>query len=75
MPKTVRRKPQTCTADQFLSEDTGLPHKLELVDGEIGPFPDAGKLTLLASWGADEIVRLTGPEVWQEALAALQSKS
>jgi hypothetical protein len=44
---------------------------MELWDGEIGPYSDAGKQTLLANWGADEIIRLTGPEIWREALAAL----
>ena len=37
-------------------------------------FP-VGKLTLLANWGADEIIRLTGPAIWREALAALDKTS
>lgn len=71
IPKTVARKPQPITVDEFLSEDAGLPEKVELIDGEIGPYSDAGKLTLLANWGADEIIRLTGRDVWFAALAAL----
>ncbi len=69
MPKQIRREMQLFTAAEFLSEDAGLPEKVELVDGEIGPYSDTGKLTLLANWGADEIIRLTGPEIWHDALA------
>ena len=70
MPQAVRRDPQPVTAKEFLSDASGLPEKVELVKGVIGPYSDAGKLTLLANWGADDIIRLTGPEIWQEALAA-----
>jgi hypothetical protein len=71
MPKQLTRAPQRFTVDEYFSEDAGLPEKMELWDGEIGPYSDAGKQTLLANWGADEIIRLTGPEIWREALAAL----
>ena len=74
MPKTLTRAPQRFTVDEFLSEDADLPHKMELINGVIGPYSDAGKLTLLANWGADKIVALTGPEIWREALAALEKK-
>ena len=70
MPKTLRRKPQRYTVDEVFSEDAGLPEKLELIDGVIGPFSNRGKLTLLANWGADRIIALTEREVWLEALAA-----
>ena len=69
MSKAVERKPQGFTVDEFLSDDADLPHKMELIDGVIGPFSDQGKLTLLANWGVDEVIRLTGPEVWRQALA------
>lgn len=71
MPKTLTRAPQRLTVDEYFSEDAGLPEKIELWDGVIGPYSDAGKQTMLANWGADEIIRLTGPEIWREALAAL----
>ena len=70
MPKAVKRKPQKITVDEFLYGDTGLPEKMELDGGMIGPFSDRGKLTLLANWGVDKVTRLTGPEIWREALAA-----
>lgn len=70
MPKVVRREPQRTTVREFLSEEAGLPEKVELDTGVIGPYSDAGKLTLLANWGADDILRLTGPAVWLQALAA-----
>jgi hypothetical protein len=71
MPKTLRREPQKFTVAECCSEDAGLPEKLELWNGVIGPFSDRGKLSLLANWGADDVVRLTGPEIWREAIAAL----
>ena len=55
----------------MLSPAINLPEKLELIDGEIGPFSDAAQLAMLANWGADKIVALTGPDVWREALAEL----
>ena len=70
MPKKLLREPQKFTVDEFFSEDPGLPEKIELWAGEIGPYSDAGKQTMLANWGADEIIRLTGPEIWRDALAA-----
>lgn len=70
MSKRVRREPQKFTVQEFLFGDVGLLEKVELVNGEIGPYSDAGKLTLLANWGADEIIRLTGPQLWRETLAA-----
>lgn len=66
----VARKPLLFTVDEFLSDEVDLPEKMELVDGVIGPYSKRGKLALLANWGADAIVRLTGPEIWREALAA-----
>lgn len=69
MSKLVRCEPQPVTADEFLSDGSGLPEKIELVQGVIGPYSDAGKLTLLANWGADDVMRLTGPEIWRAALA------
>src|SRR5262249_25064937 len=51
MPKTVQRKPQKVTVDELLDyEETGMPEKMELIGGVIGPFSDRGKLTLLANW-------------------------
>ena len=73
MPKTVERKPQKFTVDEFLSDDAGLPEKMELFNGVIGPFSDSGKLTLLANWGADKVIALTGPDIWREVLAALDA--
>ena len=69
MPLQMQREPQGMTAQEFLSGESGLPEKVELVRGAIGPYSDAGKLTLLANWGADEIIRITGPDVWKDALA------
>ena len=69
------RPPRGFTVDQYLSDEVDLPSKLELVDGEIGPFSDQAKTALLANWGADAIVRLTGPAIWREAIAAHERKS
>ena len=69
--KIVARKPQTFTVDECFSPATNLPEKLELIDGEIGPFSDAAKMAILANWGSDKIVVLTGPDVWGEEIAAL----
>ena len=70
MSKPVLRQPQKCTVDDFLGGGLGLPEKTELVKGMIGPFSDEGMRTLLANWGADKIIEVTGPGVWLEALAA-----
>jgi hypothetical protein len=75
MPKSVLREPQLVTPREYLSDEAGLPEKVELVRGVIGPYSDAGKRTLLANWGADDILRLTGPDVWREALAAFDKSS
>ena len=61
--------------DQYFSDDVNLPRKLELVDGEIGPFSEKAKLALLANWGADEILRLTGSEIWHEAIKAFEREN
>lgn len=71
MAKTLKRKAQALSIDDYLSPEVDLPEKLELIEGEIGPFSDAAKLALLANWGADTIVALTGPQVWREAIAAI----
>jgi len=71
MPKQVRREAQPFNSRDFTSGEADLPEKVEVIHGVIGPYSDAGKLTMLANWGADEIIRLTGPEIWREALAAL----
>jgi hypothetical protein len=73
MSKPMGSGAKSFTADEFLSDDVDLPRKMELHDGVIGPFSDMAKRALLANWGADEIIALTGPEVWREALAALDS--
>ena len=74
MPKTVSRAPEQFTVDEYFSPATDLPEKIELIDGEIGPFSEAAKLALLANWGADKIVSLTGPTIWLETIAALRSE-
>jgi hypothetical protein len=68
-------KPQKFTKSDHYAALPGLPERVEFADGEIGPYSDKGKLTLLANWGADEVIRLTGREVWREALAALPKES
>ena len=73
--KPVRREPQAATTAEFLSDSSGLPEKIELVKGVIGPYSNAGKLTLLANWGADDVVRLTGAQIWREALAPPTTKT
>ncbi len=74
MPKTLQREPQGFTADEFLSEDCDLPRKMELVEGVIGPFSDRAKRALLANWGADKIIKLTGLEIWREAIEAMGNR-
>ncbi len=63
MPKSVKREPQPCTIDDCLAQDNGLPEKIELWDGMIGPYEDAGLQTLLANWGVDRVIAVTGPEI------------
>ena len=70
MSKSVKRQPQKFSADEFLRGDLGLPERTELVKGMIGPFSDEGMRTLLANWGVDKIIEVTGPGIWREALAA-----
>jgi hypothetical protein len=72
MSVTVRRSRRSFTVDECLSREVDLPDKLERVDGEIGPFSDTAKPALLANWGADAVLRLTGPKIWREALAAFE---
>lgn len=74
MPKALKRKPQKFSVDEFLSDEVDLPRKMELIEGVIGPFSDKAKRALLANWGADRIVKLTGPEIWLEAIAAAGAK-
>lgn len=75
MPRQVQRQPQLMTAREFLSAEAALPERIELVRGAIGPYGDEGMRTLLANWGADRVIEVTGPEVWCEALAAYDAKS
>lgn len=70
MPEQMRREPQPVTKAEFVSDEAGLLNRMEWVRGEVGPFSDAGKRALLTNWGADQIIRITGPDVWREALAA-----
>jgi hypothetical protein len=74
MPRSVKREPQDVSKDDFLTEAGGLPRPVEFVRGVVGPYSDTGKLTLLSNWGADDILRLTGPDVWRAALAAYDAK-
>jgi hypothetical protein len=74
MPKPLTRQPRKFTVDEYFSDDTDLPEKMELHDGVIGPFSDKAKLALLANWGADKIVALTGPAIWREAIEALEKR-
>ena len=70
MPSELKREPQLLTKEEFLRADE-LRGRVEFVRGVVGPCSDSGKLTLLANWGADEIIRLTGAEVWRDALRAM----
>ena len=74
MSIAVGRPGREFTFDEYLSREVGLPRKLELVDGVIGPFSDAAKRALLANWGTDAILRLTGTAIWREALDAYEHK-
>ena len=74
MTVKLGRKSLQFTVDEYLSDDVDLPRKLELVDGVIGPFSNRAKKALLANWGADAIIKLTGPEVWREAINAIESE-
>jgi hypothetical protein len=71
----VRREAHKFTKADYFTALPSLPERVEFAYGEIGPYSDEGKRTLLANWGADEVIRLTGPDVWQQALAALARKS
>jgi hypothetical protein len=73
MAKSLQRQPQKFTVQDYYAAD--LPEKIELWHGVIGPYSDDGKRSLLANWGADEIIRLTGLEVWREALDALERRA
>jgi hypothetical protein len=70
--KPLPRKPRKYTVDEFF--EAGLPRKMELIYGEIGPFSDDARHALLANWGTDAIVRLTGAEVWRKAIGADRPK-
>jgi hypothetical protein len=59
MRRAVQREPQDNSKEEFRYA-AEIPHRLEFVRGVIGPFPDAARLVLLANWGADDIIRLTG---------------
>jgi hypothetical protein len=74
MPKHLQQQPQKFTVDEYFSDDTDLPHKIELIDGVIGPFSNQAKIALLANWGVDSIIALTGPEIWMTAIAARYSE-
>ena len=74
MPKILKRAAQKFTVDEVYSDDTDLPEKMELRNGVIGPFSDKAKRALLANWGADKILKLTGPEIWREAIEAAGKK-
>lgn len=75
IPKSIQRAPQNWTADEFFAENNGLPHRIELADGMLGPFDDDGIRTLLANWGVDRVIALTGAEIWREALAAFETRA
>ena len=70
-PISVAREPRVATKADFYAVVSHLPERIEFARGVIGPFSDLAKLTLLANWGADDIIRLTGPDIWRAALAAL----
>ena len=72
MRKPLSRKPRQFTVDEYFAAD--LPRKLELIDGEIGPFGDDARHALLANWGTDAIIALTGADVWRKALGADRPK-
>ena len=74
MGRKVERQPQPVSAKEFLSDENGLPEKMELVRGQIGPFTDQGIVTLIANWGADRVIAATGPDIWREALVAGDKK-
>ena len=71
MIKRVLRQPQIFAVDEYLSDDAGLPEKMELWDGMIGPYSDDGIQTMLANWGADKVIQVTGPDVWRAAQKAI----
>jgi hypothetical protein len=71
----VAREPRKYTKADYFASVHDLPERVEFAYGEIGPYSDEGKRILLANWGVDEVIRLTGPEIWREALAALLKNS
>ena len=71
----IGRQPLRFTFDEYLSDDVDLPSKLELVDGIIGLFSDRAKKALLANWGADKILTLTGADIWREVLEATDGRT
>ena len=66
----VAREPLSFTKDEFLRARAMLPERLEFVRGDIGPFSDEAVRMLIANWGADRIVAITGSEVWRQAAEA-----
>jgi hypothetical protein len=71
MRKVLTRRSQKFTITEYFSDEVDLPSKIELIDGVIGPFSDDAKLALLRNWGADTVIRLTGPDIWLKTIAAL----
>jgi hypothetical protein len=72
MRKPLLRKPRKYTVDEYFAADP--PRKMELIDGEIGPCSDDARLALLANWGVDASLELTGADVWRKAIGADRPK-
>ena len=70
----LQREPQAISKSEFLDEQLGLNGRFEWVRGVVGPMPDQTKLALLVNWGVEDIVRITGPDIWRDFLAELNTK-
>jgi hypothetical protein len=68
MRQPLPRRPRKFTVDEYFASD--LPEKVELIDGEIGPYSDDARYALLSNWGTDAIIDLIGADAWQSAIDA-----
>ena len=74
----IRREGRRWRAGEMRERWEGLPEKFEVIDGQL-PWSEAEKLhllgVLLEAVGVDRAVRLGDPQVWREAIAALEEPS
>jgi hypothetical protein len=73
-PWDIRRQGRAGTRDEWEARRDSTPEKIELIGGKLF-WTDEDRLAMLAllleTVGVDQVVRLGNPEIWREAIAAL----